>query len=372
MEEPMSEESKSKSKKQGQEEFEVATSPLDMPEAVPSVTVGVVTPTEAQEIVRLSQEAALQGSPALAGLPTEIVTLSAVEAAPADVTDELEKGGPAFGAFVKAVGLAVADAQSKLDETLVATAKALSDTQIEVIAIFEQEIDNDGNMTAGKPLVQKLPLVNYLMPTAYQWTRVYLQADMKVKEFNGSNGFNIKGSSSSFSAGVQANYGLSGFGASGSVNYASRNFSTSTEASVAQDEAAGSLHMEATLEPRADIQLPRPFILQKGPRLKVTAGSREDIKNAETPPKIIGRQITLTAELRDKGNNALANKQLDYKIGNPLLNYEATNGGKTDNDGKMTITIKREGGAFDAKKPPEAVVVNVWLGLINEQVVINI
>ncbi len=49
-----------------------------------------------------------------------------VQAASADVTDEVEKLGPAFGSFVKSVGLAVAEAQTALDKTLVDTAKALS------------------------------------------------------------------------------------------------------------------------------------------------------------------------------------------------------------------------------------------------------
>src|SRR5262245_22564093 len=48
-------------------------------------------------------------------------------AAESDVTGELSGGGVAFGEFVKSVGLAVAAAQAKLDETLKDTAKALSD-----------------------------------------------------------------------------------------------------------------------------------------------------------------------------------------------------------------------------------------------------
>jgi hypothetical protein len=346
---------------------------------IPSPETGMavgLTPAEAMEVVHRSQKMALEGL-RLATTPTAALsTLSAVEASPADVTDELEKGGPAFGAFVKAVGLAVADAQQKLDETLVTTAKALSQTQIDVIAIFEQQLkDSDGTMDQGIVHIQKLPLINYLMPTAYQWSRVYLEADMKVKEFNGANGFNIKGKSNSFSVGASANYGVltGGFGASGSINYRQSSFDYQGGTSFAQDEAAGSLHMEATLEPRADIQLPKPFILQKGPRLKVTADTRQDILDTGTPPKVIGRKITLTAELRDKANNLLGGKLLECRISEPLLNYTKTpSDGKTDANGQLKIEIKREGAAFDEKQPPQAVIVNVWFGLVNEQVVINI
>jgi hypothetical protein len=300
--------------------------------------------------------------------------LGAVTASPSDVTDEMDKGGPAFGSFVKAVGLAVADAQSKLDADLVETAKALSETTIDVIAVFEEQIDNDGNMTAGVPHVEKLPLINYLMPTAYAWSRVYLQADMQVSEFNAANGFNIQGRSSSFSAGASVGYGIiGGFGASGSTRYSSSSFQYGGESSVSVDTAAGQLHMEATLEPRPDIQLPKPLILQKGPRLKVTAGARSDIMGTATPPVAIGRKMTLSVELFDQANNALAAKEIAFKISEPLLNYSvAPSNGQTDSNGQLTIELRREGAAFDATKPPENVFVNVWLGLVHEQVSVSI
>ena len=341
-----------------------------------------LTPAGAIEVVQRSQEMALEELRSLAVPTAALSTLSAAEASPADVTDELEKGGPAFGAFVKAVGLAVADAQQKLDETLVTTAKALSETQIDVIAVFEQQLkDDDGTMDKGNVHIQKLPLINYLMPTAYKWSRVYLEADMKVKEFNGANGFNIKGKSNSFSVGASANYGvLTGVGASGSINYGQSSFDYQGGTSFAQDEAAGSLHMEATLEPRADIQLPKPFIIQKGPRLKVTADARQDLKkDSNDPNKVTGRKITLTAELRDKANKLLGGKLLECRISEPLLNYtKSPSDGKTDatqgstTEGQLKIEITREGAAFDETKPPQAVIVNVWFGLVNEQVVINI
>lgn len=58
------------------------------------------------------------------------------KASESDVTDELEKGGPALGAFLKATGLAVAGSQEELDETFRETAKLLSEAEVEVIAVF--------------------------------------------------------------------------------------------------------------------------------------------------------------------------------------------------------------------------------------------
>jgi hypothetical protein len=325
---------------------------------------------EAREILVSSREMAAEGQRSLTrGVTT---AAAAAEPAPADVTDELAKGGPAFGAFVKAVGLAIADAQKQLDQTLVDTAKALSETQIDVIAVFEQEINNDGEMVAGQPHVQKLPLVNYLMPTAYHWSRVFLEADMKVREFNVANGFNIQGKSSSFNVGASANFSQTGsLGASANVNFGTSSYQAAGGSSVSTDEAAGNLHIEATLEPRSDVLLPQPFIIQKGPRLKVSAGSRVD--NTDSSGKLTSREITLTVELRDKANNVLAGKLLEFRISQPLLSYSATPAdGKTDANGQLQIKITRTGAALDPTKPPDAVTVNVWLGLINEQVVVNI
>lgn len=337
-----------------------------------------VSLAEAQELVRQSHEATL-GVIRSVTAPIGLGPLGAVAAEEADITNELAVGGPAFGAFVKAVGLAVAEAQQKLDETLVTTAKALSDAKINVIAIFEQQLkDSDGMMDEGKIHMQQLPLINYLMPTAYQWTRVYLEADMKVQEFNGANGFNIKGQSTSASVGFSTNVGVMGASVGLSASAATSNYQQGGDTSFSQDQAAGSLHMEATLEPRADIQLPRPFILQKGPRLKLTVKSREDIPgppvSGSTTATVIGRKIRLTAELRDKANNLLGGKLLECKISEPLLNYTKNpNDGMTGaTSGQLEIEITREGGAFDEKKPPQAVTVNVWFGMVNEQVVINI
>src|SRR5215210_64574 len=112
-------------------------------------------PPEAAEIVSRSQETAIEGLRAMdAGAPSMMVQ-QAVQAQESDIAGEMDNLGPSFGAFVKAVGLAVAESQQKLDQTLVATAKALSETQIDVIAVFEQEIDDNGEMTAGRPVLQK-------------------------------------------------------------------------------------------------------------------------------------------------------------------------------------------------------------------------
>lgn len=300
-----------------------------------------------------------------------------VTAGESDVTDEIAKGGPAFGAFLLKVGEAVAESQKKLDETLVTTAKALSETTIDVIAVFEQQLkDSDGQMDKGNIQIQKLPLVNYLMPTAYNFSRVYLQADMKVSEFNGANGFNIKGSSNTFSASAKASYGLiGGFGASGGMSFGHASYQNAGEVSVSQDSAVGSIHMEATLEPRTNIELPRPFILQKGPKVQVRIDSSADLMGTApsgggAAPKI-GRQLVIKATLRKTDGTPHSAQQLQVSISDPQFNRDAV--AATDANGETSITIKNEWGTGATSEPArKQATVSVSFGLASQTIGISL
>lgn len=313
---------------------------------------------------------------ALAGAGLMGADPAPVSAANADVVDEMEKGGPAFGSFLKSVGLAVAESQKQLDQDLVETAKALSNQTIDVIAIWEQQLDDNGNMAKGNPVVQKLPLINYLMPTAYNFSRVYLQADMSVSEFNGANGFNIQGHSASASLNVGGSYGMFGGSVHGNLNASASTFGQSVNTSSAIDTAAGKLHMEATLEPRGDIQLPQPFVVQKGPQLKVSVGSQSDIlstpANAGDPVRTIGRKVTLTAKLTGTAG-AASGKSFDIRLSDPALGFTITTaGGKTDQNGELAIEVTRSGAAFDPARPAQPVSCKVWLNLLAQDVGFNI
>lgn len=296
------------------------------------------------------------------------------DATDSDITDEMTAGGPAFGAFVKSVGLAVAEAQKELDKSLVATAKELSDTQIDVIAIFEQVINDEGEMTQGNVIKQKLPLINYLMPTAYQWSRVYLEADMTVSEFNSANGFNIKKTKVGIDASAGFEFGLGGIGVSGSNtnSFDYSNVNTSTATSV--DKAAGSMHMEATLEPRSDIQLPRPFVLQKGPKLQLGVVASEDLTEtdsggAATP---IGRKVTVEATLMKTDGAVHSGKTLQVSVDRNDLTFVASSL-VTDAAGKVRVDIERRvGAAWDPATPRAAAVVRISFGLVTSTLGISI
>ncbi|MGC4064849.1 MAG: hypothetical protein QM784_09425 [Polyangiaceae bacterium] len=263
-----------------------------------------------------------------------------VKASEADITDELEKGGPALGAFLKATGLAVADSQKALDETFRETAKMLSETQIDVIAIFEQVVDDEGQLKEGIPKKQKLPLVNYVMPVGYAFRRVYLEADMKVQEFNAANGMNLRGKVTSLAA--NANFKAGMFGASGgaSMSVGHSSYEQEASASVSTDTAAGSLHLEATLEPRQDVTLPAPIIIQKGPKLAIRLLSRTDIQtnNNGVLGPVTGRQAIFEILLKKTDGSANGSKEVNVTISDPMVSM--TGLGPTDAGGKISITLK--------------------------------
>lgn len=291
-------------------------------------------------------------------------------AASAEITDELEKGGPAFGSFVGAVGTSVADAQAKLDKTFIETAQALSQQKVKVVSVFEQVVDDEGKLTDGRVHETELPLINYITPTAYKWSRVFLQADMQVAEFGGESGMRIKGHSTGFSIGARASYGLfSGFNAMGSTAFSTSSYGQEVTANQQTDNAAGQLHMEATLEPRDDIRPPQPFILQKGPTLRLLVDRIEDITGPAPSgggaAPVVGRKATVKAELKKQNGDANSGKAIDTVLSESGL--AMTSSGNTDGDGLTTLTIERRNPVNDGTPgQPVAFMLRAQFGLVSD------
>jgi hypothetical protein len=337
-----------------------------------------------EEITRSNTDLVKAGGTSFA--PREIETASIASgaadgvASESNVNDEAEGTAVAFGAFVKNIGMAVAAAQEELDKTLRETAKQLSETKIEVVHTFEQELDDDGHLTNnGSAKMQALPLINYLMPTAYQWSRVYLEADMKVQEFNSKSGFDIMSKSSSGGLRLGGGFGLGGFSANGGFGFGSSSSQTSVQNGYSMDNAAGSMHMEATLEPRSDIELPKPIILQKGPTLTVATTSVADILGTKPPatdtdpdPKapVVGKEATLKVTVKKADGSANASKLVEYSVDQAKINHSAPAGLSTSAAGEVTIKLRREGAAYDANTPMPVQVI-VWLGMVSKTITVN-
>lgn len=334
---------------------------------------------EASQLAAESFESAVETLHEVARRPAELGPLGIGEAATtSDVSSRLDSGGVAFGDFAKSVGLAVAEAQTALDKNMRETAQALSDTKINTVAVFEQVInDEDGSMAEGKVHVQELPLTNYVMPTVYQWSRVYLQADMNVQDFNARSGFNIQQSSMNVGANFQANAGTFGWGASGGASFNYGKSSTGVDTSASTSMAAGTLHMEATLEPRHDIELPKPYIITKGPKLALHVSGRTPLTETKGDPAVTtttGQQVKIKAVLTTQKEGLNKAKALDVAISDPGLTYSLSNNGVTDDTGTIEITITRGGNGipYDATKPPADATVRVAFGLVSQAVVVTL
>lgn len=305
---------------------------------------------------------------------------SNVAAGESDVTDEAGKTAVAFGDFVRNVGMAVAAAQEQLDTTLRLTAKQLSEQKIEVAHTFEQVLDDKGELTnQGQAKLQALPLINYIMPTAYQWSRVYLEANMTVQEFNSKSGFDIQSKSKSGGFGLRGGFGATGFSAGGFGGFGGSSAQTSVQNGFSMDNAAGTMRMEATLEPRADIELPKPIILQKGPTITLTSAVTNKLgtvppatdQNPNPVAPVIGREATITVTVKKHTGLANAGVDIDYSVDQPTINHTTVGGLTTSNTGVVTLKLTREGAGFDANAPLPTNVV-VWLGMVSKTIRVNL
>lgn len=299
-----------------------------------------------------------------------------VRAAQASVVDELAKGGPAFGAFLRSVGLAVAETQAALDKTLVETSKALSEAKVQTVAMFTQELKEDGTFDKATPITEELPLIAFVQPTAYQFTQVHLTADMEASEFNTANGFNIKKDSTDFNFNAQGSYSMfGGFGGSAGTDLTIKSDETKERKSSSERKAAGKLHMEATLEPRPAFALPQPFVVQKGPKIQLMVTDRKELDkdgNETTDPKLVTqRTVTAVATLLDKDGKAVATRALDVACDSTAISLAVADGGKTTTDGTLTITLKRTGLTADTIAPVNAVL-RVSMNLVNASVPVSV
>ena len=130
------------------------------------------------------------------------------------------------------------------------------------------------------------------------------------------------------------------------------------DASYGHDIAAGTLHMEATLEPRSDVAAAASRSSCRRARgMQLQVGAKEPMHEADDATKpVIGQKVKLTAiAAEDRGSPMETDKPLSLNISDPSLNYTAH--GKTDDNGEMTdrdqaqgATRPRDAGAGDGPR----------------------
>lgn len=342
-----------------------------------------LTPEQAQATIPAGLASALANvTPAdVAALATQIVglgtetqaaqALQPVTSAEANVTNEIADAGPAFGTFLRSIGMAVADTQKALDLSMVQTAEALSKQSVKIAAVFEQVVDDQGQLGPSQVHLQDMPMITLVTPSALTFTQVHVTADMDVEEFTNAKGVQIKKNHTDFNLNAKARYSMfGGFGASGGTNLNLISDGEDQHTSDASDKAAGKLHMEATIEPR-EIPIPQPFVVQKGPRLRLVPGSRKDFKEdgvtaATQPADIKSREVTITAQLVKHDGAPLAGRlqvtcdgayPFTVTTQNPAANTTAAD------TGELTIKVTRTG-ITPETVAPQKTMVRASMGLV--------
>lgn len=330
-------------KTEGEATTQVALTPEQAQATIPAGLASALANVSPADVATLASQ--------IAGLGTQTQAaeaLTPVTSAEARVTDEFAEAGPAFGTFLKSIGTAVADTQKALDLSMVQTAEALSKQSVKIAAVFEQVVDDTGQLGASKVHMQDVPLITLVTPNALTFTQVHITADMEVEEFTNAKGLKIKKNHTDFNLNAKAKYSMfGGFGASGGTNLNVTSDGNEENTSDASDKAAGKLHMEATIEPRS-IPIPQPFVVQKGPRLRLISGSRRDLKadNTETadPALVVAREVTVTAQLvRSDGTPLVGALQIICDGAYSFTTSGGTSANTTSAAGELTITLRRTG-----------------------------
>src|ERR1035437_667585 len=92
----------------------------------------------------------------LTGLSTSALALTNT-----NLGADLSAAGTDFGNLIQGVGNAVAATQMQLTTTSAATASALANAKVNVIAVQETIYDDQGNITDAKSFTQLLPLIDF-------------------------------------------------------------------------------------------------------------------------------------------------------------------------------------------------------------------
>lgn len=360
-------------KTEGETTATVALTPEQAQATIPAGLTSALANVTPTDVVNLATQ--------IVGLGTETQaaqTLQAVTSAEANVTNEIADAGPAFGTFLRSIGMAVADTQKALDMSMVQTAEALSKQSVKIAAVFEQVVDDTGELGASKVHMLDMPLITLVTPNALSFTQVHVTADMEVEEFTNAKGLQIKKNHTDFNLNAKAKYSMfGGFGASGGTNLNVTSDGHEENTSDASDKAAGKLHMEATIEPR-EIPIPQPFVVQKGPRLRLVPGSRKDLKadNTETtdPTLIKSREVTITAQLVRADGSPLSGKlQVTCDGAYPFTvttQHASANTTATDT-GELTIKVMRTG-LTPETLAPQKTMIRASMGLVTASTEISI
>ncbi|WAX57412.1 hypothetical protein M6B22_01270 [Jatrophihabitans cynanchi] len=274
-----------------------------------------------------------------------------------DVSGQLATAGLAFGDLVKLTGQAVANTQTALNKTGADATSALATTLVDVIAVQELDYDDNGNVTGEKTFTQQLPLIDFIDPVIYQWTQVRLQGRFTASQFAATASTDTHSNTSTDSSG-QAGFGII-FGG-GYNNFQYDDSQTHIDTNFRVEDSVGLLRMNAVLEPRHDIGVPKPRQAIVGPQIEIDAGPIADVGNPAT-----SRTMDAVITYRNAAGDPIAGKELAIDTQGVAWAFKGGTG-TTDANGQVTITLTRQFVGDAPDRTPADFVVGVRKGIVGE------
>lgn len=304
-------------------------------------------------------------------MPNPLVpTTTRALANPTDVSDEMGRAGAAFGDLVLRTGQAIAATQVRLDANGAATASALAETEVDLIAVREKVYRDDGTLDQVRSHVRKLPLISFIDPVFYQWTSVRVQGQFFAREFSSSETAETHSEVSgggSAEAGFRLMFGPR-LGVSGGGD-ATRTTDTTVTQTSDQDVSYGRLRMNALLEPRDDVGIPKPRQAIRGPVLTLIQGEIADLPASGGAPA--ARTLSLLIQYNRRNGSPIANKAISVETNGLPWSFAGGPAAVTDADGQVEITLTRTFADPEADTAPADFIVSARIGLVQNSVTVT-
>lgn len=287
------------------------------------------------------------------------------------VPSELERAGMSFGMLIDRTGNAVAETQRKLTETGAATASALATTLVDVIAVRETVYDDQGIIDDTRTHTRTLPLITFVDPVFYEWSRVRLQGHFQAREFKFGTESTSRQASQGFGGGIGGPLlflGVSGFYSGGDKTV------TESAATRSTDLSLGQVRMSALLVPRRDVGVPKPRQVIQGPRLAIIPGAMAEVRDAAGV--LTGRTLSLIIQYSKREGPPIAGKDIAIETEGVPWSFvaipPAVDPTKTDAQGQIQIRLERQFLDPSGDTTPVDVVVTARKGLVTDSTTVTL
>ena len=297
---------------------------------------------------------------------TQITTASStLDILPFDpaVGDEIERAGIAFGDLVETTGQAIGATQLRLDLNSAATAQALANTQVDVIAARETIYRDDGTIDDQVDHTMKLPLINFIDPVFYEWSHVRLQGQfyaMEVATAATAHEKRYTKQSRTGQAGLLVLFGGGHTGSSESTNVVDR------ENTTARDTSIGRMRMNAMLRPRADVSVPKPTQVIQGPNIAIL---QSEFLPDNTGGFLSARHMELVIQYSTRQGDPIPNK--NFSVETNGLTWEYSGAELTDADGNLSIVVTRSFVDAEADVTPTNFIITARKGMVSNSITIQ-